>query len=167
MSRDVNQLNARYLLKILKGRKKPLTNWEIDILAIKHNFLPLINVKWYAQRDLEYMGMLERIYPKHRKNQKYYLTEKWKSIKSFDEMINYRFLVHLGKFAKKEYATIRHPMEEQIVKKENIDMNKRYRNAEEWKRERWFIMVDLPATEIEPTTLLGRIKKFLFSNNKN
>lgn len=161
MSQESNQLHARQLLKILKRRKSPLTNQEIDILAINNNYLSLMNVKWYAQRDLEYMGMLWRVYPKRSKNQRYYLTEKWRSMKSFDEMTWYWFLIALTKFEKKNYSTLRSPIEEQIVKKENIDMNNRYWNAEEAKWEIWF--QELQAPEIEPTTLLGRVRKFFLS----
>ena len=116
-------MTARGLLNILKKARKPITNNEIDVQAIKYKQLLLLNTKWYAQRDLEYMGLMDRMYPKHKKMQKYFLTEKWKSIESFDEMIKYWWVVEQKKQCKRREKKLRHPVEEQEIKTLNKELN--------------------------------------------
>lgn len=45
MAQINNQINAWDMLKILSKSDRPLTNYEIDKKAIKHNKIGLINVK--------------------------------------------------------------------------------------------------------------------------
>lgn len=121
------------------------------MLAIKHNRLLLLNVKWYAQRDLEYMGLMERMYPKHKKMQKYFLTEKWKSLQNFEDMIALWRMTEQKKQAnrkaKKEH-TMRSSQAESEIKQLNRELNT--------------TLLEQPAPAIEPAnpkqSLFQRLK---------
>lgn len=122
MAQINNQINAWDLLNILSKSDRPLTNYDIDKKAIKYGKIGLINVKWYAQRDLEYMGLMERTKARRSKMQEYFLTEKWNSLETIDDMIDLRWMVSQKKHSRRS-TTIRSSREESEVKALNKELN--------------------------------------------
>ena len=145
MTQINNQINAWDMLNILSKSEKPLTNYDIDKKAIKYNKIGLINVKWYAQRDLEYMGLMERTKARRSKMQEYFLTEKWKSLETIDDMIDLRWMVSQKKHSRRS-TTIRSSREESEIKKLNKELNT--------------TLLECPPPPVR-SSLLWRIKHFI------